>query len=52
MTLTRFDIIGALAPLALLLAFAASPADAAIGAGLGAWLVIIRFVAAPDGRGL
>lgn len=52
MTRPWIDPIGALAALALLLAVCLAPVETVIGAGLGAWLVTIRFVAAPDGRGL
>ena len=52
MTSTRFSFVGTVAPLALLLAVSLAPVETTIGAGLGAWLVIIRFVTAPDGRGL
>lgn len=55
MTLPRFDPIGALAVLALLLALALSPGDALIGMALAAcWLAFPRdpWTADPAGRGL
>ena len=48
----RFAFVGKVAPLVLLLAVFLDPIGTVIGAALGASVVIIRFVAAPDGRGL
>ena len=52
MTSPWFAFVGTVAPLVLLLAVFLAPVETTIGAGFGACLVMIRFVAAPDGRGL